>query len=113
MSGWNGYVLSLIHIWIEEEKAISHLSDILTAYGIDVSAEEIRSTKAVSYTHLDVYKRQVWNYLALEYMLCDFVYIAWKYVGRYRMFIWNCHWSYIKSGQFIFRESGIVFFQLL
>ena len=31
---------------IEEEKAISHLSDILTAYGIDVSAEEIRSTKA-------------------------------------------------------------------
>ena len=50
---------------------------------------------------------------ALEYMLCDFVYIAWKYVGRYRMFIWNCHWSYIESGQFIFRESGIVFFQLL
>ena len=31
---------------IEEEKAISHLSDILTAYGIDVSVEEIRSTKA-------------------------------------------------------------------
>ena len=30
---------------IEEEKAISHLSDILTAYGIDVSAEEIRNTK--------------------------------------------------------------------
>ena len=28
---------------IEEEKAISHLSDILTAYGIDVSAEEIRN----------------------------------------------------------------------
>ena len=27
---------------IEEEKAISHLSDILTAYGIDVSAEEIQ-----------------------------------------------------------------------
>lgn len=46
-------------------------------------------------------------------MLCDFVYIAWKYVGRYRMLIWNCHWSYIESGQFIFRESGIVFFQLL
>ena len=33
---------------IEEEKAINHLADILTAYGID----------AVSYTHLDVYKRQ-------------------------------------------------------
>ena len=30
---------------IEEEKAIIHLSDILTAYGIDVSAEEIRNTK--------------------------------------------------------------------
>ena len=30
---------------IEEEKAISHLSDILTAYGIDVSVEEIRNTK--------------------------------------------------------------------
>ena len=30
---------------IEEEKAISHLSDILIAYGIDVSAEEIRNTK--------------------------------------------------------------------
>ena len=25
---------------IEEEKAINHLADILTAYGIDVSAEE-------------------------------------------------------------------------
>ena len=33
---------------IEDEKAINHLADILTAYGID----------AVSYTHLDVYKRQ-------------------------------------------------------
>ena len=31
---------------IEEEKAIGHLSDILTAYGIDESAEEIRNTKA-------------------------------------------------------------------
>ena len=30
---------------IEEEKAINHLADILTAYGIDVSAEEIRNTK--------------------------------------------------------------------
>ena len=39
----------------------------------------------------------------LEYMLCDFVYIASKYVGRYWMFIWNCHWTYIKSGKFIFR----------
>ena len=29
------------------------------------------------------------------------------------MFIWNCHWTYIKSGKFIFRKSGIVFFQLL
>ena len=25
----------------------------------------------------------------------------------------NCHWTYIKSGKFIFRKSGIVFFQLL
>lgn len=54
-----------------------------------------------------------WNYLVLEYMLCDFVYIASKYVGRYWMFIWDCYWTYIKSGQLIFRESGIVFFQLL
>ena len=30
---------------IEEEKAINHLADILTAYGIDVSADEIRSTE--------------------------------------------------------------------
>ena len=30
---------------IEEEKAINHLADILTAYGIDVSAEEIRTTE--------------------------------------------------------------------
>ena len=30
---------------IEEEKAVNHLADILTAYGIDVSAEEIRSTE--------------------------------------------------------------------
>ena len=30
---------------IEEEKAINHLADILTAYGIDVSAEEIRGTE--------------------------------------------------------------------
>lgn len=30
---------------IEEEKAINHLAEILTAYGIDVSAEEIRSTE--------------------------------------------------------------------
>ena len=29
----------------EEEKAINHLADILTAYGIDVSAEEIRTTE--------------------------------------------------------------------
>ena len=58
-----------------------------------------------------IFHCNVRNHLALEYMLCDFVYIAWKYVGRYRMFIWNCHWSYIESGQFIFRESGIVFFQ--
>lgn len=64
-------------------------------------------------TFLFIFHCNVRNHLALEYMLCDFVYIAWKYVGRYRMFIWNCHWSYIESGQFIFRESGIVFFQLL
>ena len=30
---------------IEEEKAINHLADILTAYGIDVSAEKIRTTE--------------------------------------------------------------------
>lgn len=60
-----------------------------------------------------IFHCNVWNYLALEYMLCDFVYIASKYVGRYWMFIWNCHWTYIKSGKFIFRKSGIVFFQLL
>ena len=30
---------------VEEEKAINHLADILTAYGIDVSAEEIRTTE--------------------------------------------------------------------
>ena len=30
---------------IEEEKAINHLADILNAYGIDVSAEEIRTTE--------------------------------------------------------------------
>ena len=30
---------------IEEEKAANHLVDILKAYGIDVSAEEIRSTE--------------------------------------------------------------------
>ena len=30
---------------IEEEKAINHLADILTAYGIDVSDEEIRTTE--------------------------------------------------------------------
>ena len=30
---------------IEEERAINHLADILTAYGIDVSAEEIRTTE--------------------------------------------------------------------
>ena len=60
-----------------------------------------------------IFHCNVRNHLALEYMLCDFVYIDWKYVGRYRRFIWNCHWSYIESGQFIFRESGIVFFQLL
>lgn len=30
---------------IEEEKAINHLADILIAYGIDVSAEEIRTTE--------------------------------------------------------------------
>lgn len=30
---------------IEEEKAINHLADILTTYGIDVSAEEIRTTE--------------------------------------------------------------------
>ena len=30
---------------IEEEKAANHLADILKAYGIDVSAEEIRSTE--------------------------------------------------------------------
>ena len=60
-----------------------------------------------------IFHCNVWNYLALEYMLCDFVHIASKYVGRYWMFIWNCHWTYIKSGKFIFRKSGIVFFQLL
>ena len=60
-----------------------------------------------------IFHCNVWNYLALEYMLCDFVYIASKYVGRYWMFIWNCHWTYIKSRKFIFRKSGIVFFQLL
>lgn len=60
-----------------------------------------------------IFHCNVWNYLALEYMLCDFVYISSKYVGRYWMFIWNCHWTYIKSGKFIFRKSGIVFFQLL
>ncbi len=43
-----------------------------------------------------------WNYLVLEYMHCDFVYIASKYVGRYWMFIWNCHWTYIKSGSSFF-----------
>lgn len=30
---------------VEEEKAISHLADILSAYGIDVSEEEIRKTE--------------------------------------------------------------------
>ena len=30
---------------VEEEKAINHLADILAAYGIDVSAEEIRNTE--------------------------------------------------------------------
>lgn len=60
-----------------------------------------------------IFHCNVRNHLALEYMLCDFVYIDRKYVGRYRMFIWNCHWSYIERGQFIFRESGIVFFQLV
>ena len=30
---------------VEEEKAINHLADILIAYGIDVSAEEIRTTE--------------------------------------------------------------------
>lgn len=30
---------------IEEEKAVNHLADILKAYGIDVSAEEIRNTE--------------------------------------------------------------------
>lgn len=30
---------------IEEEKAANHLADILRVYGIDVSAEEIRSTE--------------------------------------------------------------------
>ena len=30
---------------VEEEKAINHLADILTTYGIDVSAEEIRTTE--------------------------------------------------------------------
>ena len=44
-----------------------------------------------------IFHCNVWNYLALEYMLCDFVYIASKYVGRYWMFIWNCHWTYIKK----------------
>ena len=34
-----------------------------------------------------IFHCNVWNYLALEYMLCDFVYIASKYVGRYWMFI--------------------------
>lgn len=30
---------------IEEEKAVNHLADILSAYGIDVSADEIRRTE--------------------------------------------------------------------
>lgn len=30
---------------IEEEKAVYHLADILSAYGIDVSADEIRRTE--------------------------------------------------------------------
>ena len=42
---------------IEEERAINHLADILTAYGIDVSAEEIRT---------DVYKRQEYHSLTIS-----------------------------------------------
>ena len=38
-------LVSLEMYRIEEEKAINHLADILTAYGIDVSAEEIRTTE--------------------------------------------------------------------
>lgn len=57
-----------------------------------------------------IFHCNVWNYLALEYMLCDFVYIASKYVGRYWMFIWNCHWTYIKSGKFIFGNLGLFSF---
>ncbi len=38
-------LVALVMYRVEEEKAINHLADILTAYGIDVSAEEIRTTE--------------------------------------------------------------------
>ncbi|URW87726.1 hypothetical protein M5E86_11160 [Blautia wexlerae] len=52
----------------------------------------------------------IWLWSICSVILCT---LLPKYVGRYWMFIWNCHWTYIKSGKFIFRKSGIVFFQLL
>ena len=45
--------LSLIHIWFNEEGDECPITDDITGWGISLFRR-----KAVSYTHLDVYKRQ-------------------------------------------------------
>ena len=88
-----------------DERLWSSLVDFVTVY----SEKGIRVTfKAVSYTHLDVYKRQAWTYEPYERFDVEMPDGSFKSYGRISRS--NCTWDcllYTSSRAFLILSSSL------